>query len=90
MTIYTPLAALIVAKGMQTCTKINFCGLEISISMDNSCAPAYSRDLRRTEIRVFDNNGSRSVDVTEDYNGPWYDADGLYEAMNAIAKRVSP
>lgn len=92
MSIYTPLAATIVGKGCQTCTKIDFRGLEISISMDNSCAPAYSRDLFRTEVRVFDHKrGKRAdeTDVTEEYGGPWRDAEGLYEAMNAIAARAA-
>lgn len=90
MTIYTPLAAVIVGKGCQTCTKVEFRGLEISISMDNSCAPAYSRDLFRTEVRIFDNSRGTSIsetDVTEEFGGPWRDAEGLYEAMRAIAAR---
>lgn len=88
MSIYTPLAATIVGKGCQTCTKIDFRGLEISIAMDNSCAPAYSRDLRRAEVRIYDNSIGKE-DLTEEYGGPWHDAEGLYEAMNAIAARTA-
>lgn len=92
MTIYTPLAALLVAPGCQTCTKIEFRGYEISISMDNSCAEPNTRDLSRTEVCIFDKRlgeASRETDVTEEFGGPWHDAEGLYEAMTAIAKRAS-
>jgi hypothetical protein len=68
------------------CTKIDYKGLEISISMDSSHG---NGDLARSDIRVYDNRSGNGIDITdrflEDDESMLYgDAETLLRIMKKI------
>lgn len=65
-----------------TCFKVMFRGYEISVAVDDSCGAFDS--MHRSNIAVF----VGETDVTETFGGPWSGAEGLYEAMVAVAGRT--
>lgn len=92
--IYTPFVSinmLLAQKEMgallnpSVCTKIDYKGFEISISMDSSLK--FGRDLTRTDIRVYDK--AHSGDVTDaflqgDERMLYGDAETLLRVMKQI------
>jgi len=74
-------------RNKQVCTKIEFQGYEISVSMDSSHGPG---NLARTDIRVYTNPGAvPGVDCTSEFfeEGEtmlFGDADTLFRVMKKI------
>ena len=68
------------------CTKIDYKGLEISISMDSSHG---NGDLARSDIRVYDNRSGRSIDITNRFfQDDEYMLYGDAETLLRIMKKI--